>query len=83
MSFGRMKLGRLPELMDRLAGMGRGIAITPLLEEGIHFGSGKVLYVTGWTITYETTRGSFAVSGKTIPKLSMRRSQSGRRVTDA
>ncbi len=59
--------------MDRLAGMGSGIAITPVLEEGIGTTGlleqpGKTLFVTGWTMTYETTQGTFTVSGKTIPE---------------
>lgn len=70
MSLGRMNLGRLPELMDRLAGMGSGITITPILEEGIAIGGfekqDKVLHIAGWTITYETLRGSFTVSGTAI-----------------
>lgn len=67
-----MELGRLPELMDRLAGMGTGIAISPVLEEGVSFGGPflqprpEVLYVAGWTISYETTRGSFTASGRTV-----------------
>ena len=64
-----MDLGSLPELMDRLAGMGSGITITPVMEEGIAFSyEGPVQFVAGWQITYSCLRGEFTVSGKTIPQ---------------
>jgi hypothetical protein len=67
-----MDLGGLPELMDRLAGVGGEITIAPLLEEGrgITIGgfddTGKVRFVAAWQITYESTRGRFTVTGRTI-----------------
>lgn len=64
-----MDLGRLPELMDRLAGVASGIAITPVMEEGIAFSHrGPVKFVAGWEITYSCLRGNFTVSGKSIPE---------------
>ena len=67
-----MDLGRLPELMHRLAGFGTGITITPVMEEGRVIGglesSNTALYVAGWKITYETPRGSFTVRAKSIPE---------------
>jgi hypothetical protein len=72
MDLGRMDLGRLPELMHRLAGFGTGITITPVMEEGRVIGglesSETALYVAGWKLTYETRRGSFTVRGKSIPE---------------
>jgi len=67
-----MDLGELPELMDRLAGMAGEITIAPVLEEGRGIGigglddTGKVHFVVAWKITYESTRGRFTVTGKTI-----------------
>jgi hypothetical protein len=64
-----MDLGRLPELMDRLAGMGSGITITPVMEEGIAFShKGPVRFVAGWDITCSCLQGTFTVSGKSIPE---------------
>ena len=67
-----MDLGRLPELMDRLAGFGSGITIAPVMEEVLAFGGpdtpGTGVFVAGWEITYETTQGRFTVSGQSIPE---------------
>jgi hypothetical protein len=67
-----MDLGRLPELMHRLAGFGTGIAITPVMEEGLVIGglesSETAFYAAGWKITYETPRGRFTVSGQSVPE---------------
>jgi hypothetical protein len=70
-----MDLGGLPELMDRLAGMGAGITIAPVLEEvsvpirGLDEDAGtRQVFVAAWEITYESPRGRFTVGGKTIPE---------------
>ena len=62
MDLGRIDLGRLPELMHRLAGFGTGITITPVMEEGLVIGglesSETAFYVAGWKLTYETHEGA-------------------------
>ena len=72
MTLGRMDLGRLPELMDRLAGFGSGITIAPVMEEGLTIGGLETpetgIFVAGWEISYETPRGGFTVKGRTIPE---------------
>jgi hypothetical protein len=61
-----MDLGRLPDLIDRLGGMGVGLTITPTLEEGRSFDGSEVVFVTGWKIDYQTLNGNFTASGKTV-----------------
>lgn len=67
-----MDLGRLPELMDRLAGFGASITIAPVMEEGVSIGGLETpeatIFVAGWQISYETPRGSFTVRGHSIPE---------------
>lgn len=72
MSLGRMDLGRLPELMDRVAAFGSGVTIAPVTEEGPMIGGLETprtaVFVAGWEISYETPEGSFTVRGQSIPE---------------
>jgi hypothetical protein len=59
-------LGHLSDLIDRLSGMGVGLTITPLLEDGRSFDSDEIVFVAGWQITYQTVHGTFTATGKTL-----------------
>jgi hypothetical protein len=62
-----MDLGRLSDLMDRLSGMGAGLTITPVLDEGTSFGNpDKVAFVAGWEIRFQTLNGTFTAGGETV-----------------
>jgi hypothetical protein len=67
-----MDLGRLPELMDRLGVSGRESQSLPLWKRGFTIGglesTATALFVPGWQISYKTDRGSFTVSGRSIPE---------------
>jgi len=62
-----MNLGRLPELMDHLAGEATGITIVPIVKHtDVTFGGSSANYVDGWEIRFSTLEGSFAYRGRTI-----------------